>query len=119
MVRKLLYCNFFLIFIPFIGISDTTTKATIGPTSQAPTSGISDRTTEATIEPSSQAPLSVLSTLAIIGIYGGSVLLIVLIVLIVLVVVLICGLKKRPPPRKVNPSTDQAEVHENPTYVHA
>ncbi|XP_030835519.1 sushi domain-containing protein 2-like [Strongylocentrotus purpuratus] len=59
----------------------------------------------------------VLSTPAIIGISFGSV---ILIVVIVLIVVQICGPKKRPPSiSKMNPAMDQAEVHENPTYVHA
>eukprot|EP00057_Strongylocentrotus_purpuratus_P018246 XP_011672720.1 PREDICTED: uncharacterized protein LOC105442369 [Strongylocentrotus purpuratus] len=59
----------------------------------------------------------VLSTPAIIGISVGSV---ILIVLIIIVIILICRPKKRPPSiGKVNPSTDQAEVHGNPTYVHA
>ncbi|XP_030834995.1 sushi domain-containing protein 2-like [Strongylocentrotus purpuratus] len=59
----------------------------------------------------------VLSRPAIIGIYGGTV---IPIGVIVLVVILICRPKKRPPSsRKVNPSTDQAEVQENPKNGHA
>eukprot|EP00057_Strongylocentrotus_purpuratus_P021158 XP_011675632.1 PREDICTED: latent-transforming growth factor beta-binding protein 2-like [Strongylocentrotus purpuratus] len=63
-------------------------------------------------------PLGLVLTMPVIsGISVGSV---ILIVLIVLSVILICHLKKRPPSsKKVNPSTDQAEVHANPTYVHA
>eukprot|EP00057_Strongylocentrotus_purpuratus_P015400 XP_011669874.1 PREDICTED: sushi domain-containing protein 2-like [Strongylocentrotus purpuratus] len=59
----------------------------------------------------------VLSTPAIIGISVGSV---ILIVLIILVIILICRPKKLPPSiRKVNPSTEQDAVYENPTYDHA